>query len=95
MQLKGLKAVFLGDSITCGSGASSPDKVYWAALGANTGLITRGYAVGGTRIARQRTPSANEKHDLDFNMRMYDMDKDADIVGVFGGTNDYGHGALR
>ena len=92
MKLAGLKAVFLGDSITEGSGASSPDKVYWRVLGERTGLIVRGYGVGGTRIARQHSPSANERWDLCFNQRMYDMDKDADIVCVFGGTNDYGHG---
>ena len=30
--------------------------------------------------------------DRDFCMRVADMDPDADIVVVFGGTNDFGHG---
>ena len=38
MELKGLKALFLGDSITEGCGASSPDKVYWKVLGDRTGF---------------------------------------------------------
>lgn len=92
MELKGLKAIFLGDSITEGVGASSSDKVYWSVLGKETGMEVKGYGVGGTRIARQHVPSANAIWDLNFNMRMKDMDKDADVVGVFGGTNDYGHG---
>lgn len=92
MELKGLKALFLGDSITEGHGASSPDKVYWKVLGDRTGMETIGYGVGGTRIARQLRKSEKEKHDHDFNERMVGMDKQADIICVFGGTNDYGHG---
>jgi lysophospholipase L1-like esterase len=30
--------------------------------------------------------------DADFNMRAVNMDDDADLVLVFGGTNDFGHG---
>ena len=95
MELKGLKANFLGDSITEGVGASSVDKVWWKVLEKDTGIIARGYGVGGTRIARQQTASANEKWDHDFNERMLGMDKDADIIGIFGGTNDYGHGDAK
>lgn len=92
MELKGLKALFLGDSITEGCGASSPDKVYWKVLGDRTGMETIGYGVGGTRIARQIRKSENARWDLDFCARAEEMDKTADIIGVFGGTNDYGHG---
>ena len=95
MELKGLKADFLGDSITEGVGASSIDKVWWKVLEKETGIIARGYGVGGTRIARQQSASANERWDHDFNERMLEMDKDADIIGVFGGTNDYGHGDAK
>lgn len=95
MELKGLKANFLGDSITEGSGASDPENVYWRVLARETGLIARGYGIGGTRIARQKNISANERWDLDFCMRAEQMDKDADIICVFGGTNDYGHGDAR
>lgn len=92
MELKGLKINFLGDSITEGHGASSKDNTYWSVLGRETGAIVRGYGVGGTRFAKQKIPSANPRHDLDFLMRAKEMEKDADAVVVFGGTNDFGHG---
>ncbi len=92
MELNGKKAIFLGDSITEGVGASAADKVYWNVLAQKTGLKATGYGVSGTRIARQYVDKPVEKWDYDFNLRALDMDKEADIVGVFGGTNDYGHG---
>ncbi len=92
MELKGLKALFLGDSITAGHGASTLDKVFWSVLGKRTGMETVGYGLGGTRIARQTHKSANEQFDHDFNERAEGMDKQTDIICVFGGTNDYGHG---
>ena len=48
--------------------------------------------IGGTRIARQQKPSPNARHDLDFCGRVPALPSDADIVVVFGGTNDFGHG---
>ena len=92
MEIQGLKINFLGDSITEGHGTSNKKFTYWNVLGKNTGAIVRGYGVGGTRFAKQKTPSANPRHDLDFLMRAKEMDKDADAVVVFGGTNDFGHG---
>ena len=92
MELNGIKINFLGDSITEGHGASSKDATYWNVFGRNTGAIVRGYGVGGTRFAKQKTPSANPRHDFDFLMRAKEMDKNADAVVVFGGTNDFGHG---
>ena len=92
MNLQGLKINFLGDSITEGHGTSSPDKIYWALLGKETGATVRGYGIGGTRFAHQKNPSVWPRHDLDFIMRAETMDDDADVVVVFGGTNDYGHG---
>lgn len=92
MELKGKKALFLGDSITEGVGASKPENAFWQVLGRNTGLEVKGYGVGGTRIARQTQKSGNPRWDLDFNLRAAEMDKEADIICVFGGTNDYGHG---
>ena len=92
MELKGLKINFLGDSITEGHGVSSKDNAYWNVIGREYGAIVRGYGVGGTRLASQKTPSANPRHDLDFLMRAKEMEKDADAVVVFGGTNDFGHG---
>lgn len=50
------------------------------------------YGIGGTRIARQSKPSAEERWDKDFCSRVSAMQNGADAVVVFGGTNDYGHG---
>lgn len=90
MDIKELKINFLGDSITYGSGASSVDKNY-VNLVAHEGAICRNYGIGGTRIAEQK--DKKEPHDYNsFCSRFEQMDDDADIVFVFGGTNDYGHG---
>ena len=92
MNLQGLKINFLGDSITEGHGTSAAEKQFTSLIAAQYGAITRCYGIGGTRIARQHTPSANPRHDLDFPSRVADMDADADLIAVFGGTNDFGHG---
>ncbi len=92
MELKGKKIAFLGDSITEGVGTSSPEFVFWNVLQKRTGALCYGYGIGGTRIAPQRVPSPNPKHDLYFGSRVEEMIPDADIVVVFGGTNDFGHG---
>lgn len=93
MNLKGKTAVFLGDSITEGAGASSEEKIYYNIIKRKYELKNAvGYGVGGTRIARQQMPSVETKYDLYFSMRADEMQENADIVVVFGGTNDYGHG---
>ncbi len=92
MKLQGATINFLGDSITEGVGASSESKRYTDVLERSFGLLkANNYGVGGSRIARQ-TVMTDAPHDRDFCMRMFEMDKDADAVVVFGGTNDYGHG---
>ena len=93
MKLEGLKANFLGDSITEGHGVENLEDTYWNVLKRECGLAeARGYGIGGTRIARQTLPSENPRHDLDFLSRVEEMDADADLVVFFGGTNDFGHG---
>ena len=92
MELKGKKVNFLGDSITEGAGTSGPEHFYVNVFAALTGAVVRNYGVGGTRIARNTAPSENPQYDRDFNLRADEMDPDADIVVVFGGTNDFGHG---
>lgn len=92
MELKGKKILFLGDSITEGGKASSIENVYWNVVGSRTGALCYGYGVGGTRIAPHIVPSDIPKYDLYFGSRVDDMRPDADIVVVFGGTNDFGHG---
>ena len=49
------------------------------------------YGISGTRIARQKVVT-EDLFDRDFNMRVEEMDASADVVVVFGGTNDFGHG---
>ena len=92
MKLQGLKINFLGDSITEGHGCSSEALRFSDRIAAEYGAVTRCYGIGGTRLARQTKPSENPRHDLDFPSRVAEMDPDADVVVVFGGTNDFGHG---
>lgn len=94
MKLEGLKINFLGDSITAGAHAGGPELIYWNVLKSENGLAeARGYGAGGSRIARQQNPNPELKFDYqEFCRRYVDMDDDADVVVVFGGTNDYGHG---
>lgn len=93
MELKGKRINFLGDSITEGCCASAPELGYVDVMHRMYGLKeARNYGIGGTRIARQKTPSTESKFDLDFCSRFQEMSADADIILVFGGTNDHGHG---
>ena len=92
MELKGLKINILGDSITQGVGASSLENCYVSCLSRLSGALCRNYGISGTRIARKRVPTENSIFDQDFVSRVDGMDQDADIVLVFGGTNDFGHG---
>lgn len=92
MNLQGKKVAFLGDSITQGALASSEEKNFVTLFGKNEGATALNYGLGGTRIARQTKPSDPPHHDRDFVMRSDGIEKDADAVVVFGGTNDYGHG---
>ena len=92
MELRGKKVNFLGDSITEGVGVEKPKNRFVDRLAARVGLIARNYGICGTRIARQRVPSENPRYDLDFCSRVAEMEPDADVVVVFGGTNDFGHG---
>ncbi len=92
MDISNKKINFLGDSITEGVGVSSIDKVYWKLLEARDGCISRGYGISGTRIAKQ--PNGDETLTINkyFASRVDGMDADVDVIVIFGGTNDYGHG---
>lgn len=92
MKLKNIKANFLGDSITEAFGVADPENVYWKRLKRIYDMAeVRGYGICGTRIARQGT-DRNPGWDMDFCTRVDEMDPDADLIVVFGGTNDFGHG---
>lgn len=93
MELTGKIVAFLGDSITEGCCASTPERGYVEVLKRKLTLAeARNHGIGGTRIARQRTPSAEPKFDRDFCSRVGELESDADVIIVFGGTNDHGHG---
>jgi len=94
MELKGKIIDFLGDSITEGVGVTDrANNRYDNVLKKNCGLAaTYNYGIGGTRLAHQTKPSAKPRHDLCFCGRAYDLNKDADIIVVYGGVNDYIHG---
>ncbi len=97
MELKNKKINFLGDSITYGAGVSGPEKIFLNVLKERVGLAeARNYGIGGTRYAVQTGTWYRPKDDYvdvnSFAERYDEMDNDADVVVVFGGTNDFGHG---
>ncbi len=94
MKLEGLTVNFLGDSITEGHGTSAANRVFHQLIKEKYGLShAYNYGIGGTRIARQIHPTSDStKWDLTFEIRAEIMDRKADAVVVFGGTNDYGSG---
>lgn len=93
MKLEGIKMGCLGDSITEGVGVTNLNNMYFNRLKRECG-IREIYVdgIGGTRIARQQIPSADPIKDLYFISRVDKIDEDCDLVLVFGGTNDFGHG---
>lgn len=91
MELKDKKILLLGDSITAGSGVKSIEDVYWKQLERNTGARCVGYGIGGTRFAKQFDADDYERLG-NFCTRAHNMEDKADIIVVFGGTNDFGHG---
>ncbi len=92
MKTEGKIILFLGDSITARCGASCEEKGF-SDLVTVDGKFAQGvnYGVGGTRIAKNAIDQ-NPAHKETFEMRALRMQEEADIVVVFGGTNDYGHG---
>ncbi len=92
MVLVDKKVLFLGDSITEGYCASAPAFNFVNRFGKLTGAVVRNYGIGGSSIARQHTLCKDQIWNLNFLDRVEMMDEDADLVVVFGGTNDFGHG---
>ena len=89
-----MKLIFLGDSITQGAGATVESARYVDRVEKKLNCTALNYGLGGTRIARQKKVSENTLFDLDFRLRLTVADNDCDLIFVFGGTNDYGHGNL-
>ncbi len=94
MNLSNKVIAFLGDSITEGVGVTDcASNRYDNRLKKMCSLKeTYNYGISGTRFAHQKKPSDNPRFDLCFCGRAFDLPPTADIVVVFGGTNDYGHG---
>ncbi len=93
MELKGKVINFLGDSITEGNGVTSAVYRYDTIIKERCSLkAANNYGIGGTRIAYKSKPSELAFFDLHFCGRAYLMDRDADAVVVFGGTNDFSTG---
>ena len=94
MEFKNKIINVLGDSITFGVGASSLENSYVGLLKKEYGDCTvNNYGISGTRIARRREPyTVFPEADQDFLSRIDGMQRNADLVVVFGGVNDYGHG---
>ncbi len=90
MELKSKKIVFLGDSITAGHGVSSPAARFPDLMEKYEGIRAVNLGIGGTRIAIQ--PGDTERNDKDYCSRIGAIDPDADVIVIFGGTNDFGHG---
>lgn len=57
--------------------------------------IVKNYGISATRIACQTENLTTKEPDLSFVNRVDSMDSDADVVVVFGGTNDFGHGDAK
>lgn len=92
MQLQGKKIIFLGDSITEGFGTSGAPHRYIDLVASHFCAECVNCGISGSRIAIQRKPSTDPRFDLYFASRVEQMDADADVIVVFGGTNDFGHG---
>ncbi len=91
MNLQGKIITVLGDSITEGVGTSAPEHIYQNVLGRMVGAAeVRNFGVSGTRFALQIGP--DDVYPDDFIARAGRMPADSDLVLVFGGTNDFGHG---
>ena len=97
MELKNAKVGFLGDSITYGVGTSNSQNGYvgyrFPDLFAKMADATAyNYGVSGTRIAKQTVPISYEPEAGHYILRVDKMEPELDVVVVFGGTNDFGHG---
>lgn len=93
MKLDGIIVDFLGDSITEGVGTSGDGYRFVDVFARKTGALIRNHGVGGTRIARQLTSDSTPVSDRNFVDRADDVDPEADVIVVFGGTNDFGTGS--
>ena len=91
--LKNKKITFLGDSITESCGASKKENGFVYRIKEKTGAEIKELGIGGTRIAYKFIPSLdNLIYDKFYETRIDEIPCDSEMIVVFGGTNDYGHG---
>ena len=85
MDLSNLKIHFLGDSITEGFYADTKDTSYVGRFQSQyPGATIRNYGVGGSCISDKCVWNSE-----DMRTRAKRMESDADLIVVFGGTNDF------
>ncbi|MBR2633950.1 MAG: SGNH/GDSL hydrolase family protein [Clostridia bacterium] len=89
-----MKISFLGDSITEGVGVKNPENLYHQRIKSTCRLRAVCIdGISGSRFAAQKTPTVQDlRADRHFISRVENLDADSDVIVVFGGTNDYGHG---
>lgn len=46
------------------------------------------YGIGGTRLAHQYVPSEKPRYDVCFCGRAYNIDRESDLIVVYGGVNE-------
>ena len=83
---KGKKVVFNGDSITSGFASNPP--YYPAVVANNLGMSLSNFARGGSTISVKETDPANRDPIV---TRFDEMDSDADLIIIAGGTNDHSY----
>lgn len=92
MNLEKKKVQFVGDSITDGVGVSCREKTYWGLLTQKYHLDTAVCGISGMRIARQQHPVQSAEFEAGFCGQLPKLREEADLIVVFAGTNDFGHG---
>ena len=94
MDLTNKTICFIGDSITQGCGSTNEKELGYVGLfkSAHPEATVYNFGIGGTRIAEQQNKNFPEWDDFPFYSRLEVMPNNVDLICVFGGTNDYGHG---
>lgn len=93
MELKGKKLLFLGDSITEGTGVNEEKNIYLNRICRMAGAAQAlNYGIGGTSIARNKAPGWRTGAFVVRAQTLPEEAWDADVAFIFGGTNDYGIG---
>lgn len=83
----GKKLVAIGDSITKGTGLASTEIAWSKQVASMFNMTFVNYGIGGSELAKNKTDGSYDP----MCIRYTDMDDDADLIIVAGGTNDWGH----